>query len=82
MHYVHQHGQQVFKLAGAQANRSLPEALERNGLKGSDIDAFIPHQANLRSLTATADRLGLCARSVIVNIDRYGNTTPEPFSLP
>jgi len=55
--------------------------LERNGLKGSDIDAFIPHQANLRIINATADRLGLRPESVIVNIDRYGNTTAGTIPL-
>ena len=55
--------------------------LERNGLKGSDIDAFIPHQANLRIINATAERLGLRPESVIVNIDRYGNTTAGTIPL-
>jgi 3-oxoacyl-[acyl-carrier-protein] synthase III len=55
--------------------------LERNGLKGSDIDAFIPHQANLRIITATAERLGLRPESVIVNIDCYGNTTAGTIPL-
>ena len=55
--------------------------LERNGLKGSDVDAFIPHQANLRIINATAERLGLRPESVIVNIDRYGNTTAGTIPL-
>jgi 3-oxoacyl-[acyl-carrier-protein] synthase III len=55
--------------------------LERNGLKGSDIDAFIPHQANLRIINATAERLGLRPESVIVNIQRFGNTTAGTIPL-
>jgi 3-oxoacyl-[acyl-carrier-protein] synthase III len=59
MHYVHQDGQQVFKFAVRKQTEACLKLLERNGLKGSDIDAFIPHQANLRIINATADRLGL-----------------------
>jgi len=55
--------------------------LERNGLKGSDIDVFIPHQANRRIISATAERLGLRPESVIINIDRFGNTTAGTIPL-
>ncbi len=55
--------------------------LERNGLKGSDIDVFIPHQANLRIINATAERLGLRSESVVINIDSYGNTTAGTIPL-
>ncbi len=55
--------------------------LERNGLKGSDIKAFIPHQANKRIITATAERLGMPIESVIINIDRFGNTTAGTIPL-
>src|SRR4029077_9125518 len=75
MHYVHQDGQQVFKFAVRRQTDACEKLLKRNGLKGSDIDAFIPHQATLRIISAPADRLGLRPESVIVNIDRYGNTT-------
>src|ERR1700692_1188332 len=81
MHYVHQDGQQVFKFAVRKQTEACLKLLERNGLKGSDIDAFIPHQANLRIINATADRLGLRPESVIVNIDRYGNTTAGTIPL-
>src|ERR1700728_2599206 len=81
MHYVHQHGQQVFKFAVRKQTEACLKLLERNGLKGSDVDAFIPHQANLRIINATADRLGLRPESVIVNIDRYGNTTAGTIPL-
>jgi 3-oxoacyl-[acyl-carrier-protein] synthase-3 len=81
MHYVHQDGQQVFKFAVRKQTEICASLLERNGLKGSDIDAFIPHQANLRIINATAERLGLRPESVIVNIERYGNTTAGTIPL-
>ena len=81
MHYVHQDGQQVFKFAVRKQTELCQKLLERNGLKGSDIDVFVPHQANLRIIKATADRLGLRPESVIVNIDRYGNTTAGTIPL-
>ena len=81
MHYVHQDGQQVFKFAVRKQTELCQKLLERNGLKGSDIDAFIPHQANLRIISATADRLGLRPESVVVNIERYGNTTAGTIPL-
>ena len=81
MHYVHQDGQQVFKFAVRKQTEACGKLLERNGLKGSDIDAFIPHQANLRIINATAERLGLRPESVIINIDRYGNTTAGTIPL-
>ncbi len=61
MHYVHQDGQQVFKFAVRKQTELCLKLLERNGLKGSDIDAFIPHQANLRIISATAGSTGLAA---------------------
>src|SRR5437867_6207788 len=81
MHYVHQDGQAVFKFAVRKQAEICEKILQRNGLKGSDIDAFIPHQANRRIITATADRLGLRPESVIINIDRYGNTTAGTVPL-
>jgi len=81
MHYVHQDGQQVFKFAIRKQTELCQKLLERNGLKGTDIDVFIPHQANLRIINATAERLGLHPESVVVNIDRYGNTTAGTIPL-
>jgi len=81
MHYVHQDGQQVFKFAVRKQTELCLRLLERNGLKGSDIDVFIPHQANLRIINATAERLGLRPESTVVNIDRFGNTTAGTIPL-
>ena len=81
MHYVHQDGQAVFKFAVRKMAELCEKILQRNGVKGSDIAAFIPHQANQRIITATAERLSLRPESVIVNIDRYGNTTAGTIPL-
>jgi len=81
MHYVHQDGQAVFKFAVRKQTELCEKLLKRNNLKGCDIDAFIPHQANKRIITATADRLGLRPESLIINIDRYGNTTAGTIPL-
>jgi 3-oxoacyl-[acyl-carrier-protein] synthase-3 len=81
MHYVHQDGQAVFKFAVRKQTELCEKLLKRNNLKGSDIDAFIPHQANRRIIMATADRLGLRPESIIINIDRYGNTTAGTIPL-
>jgi 3-oxoacyl-[acyl-carrier-protein] synthase-3 len=81
MHFVHQDGQAVFKYAVRNMADACSRLLERNGLKGSDIDCFIPHQANLRIISATGDRLGLRDGVIITNIDRYGNTTAGTIPL-
>jgi 3-oxoacyl-[acyl-carrier-protein] synthase III len=81
MHVVHQDGQAVFKYAVKKMAELCENILERNGLKGNDIKAFIPHQANKRIITATADRVGLDPASVIINIDRFGNTTAATIPL-
>jgi 3-oxoacyl-[acyl-carrier-protein] synthase III len=81
MHFVHQDGAAVFKYAVRKMAEVSERVLERNGFKGSDVKAFIPHQANKRIITATADRLGLPEERVIINIDRYGNTTAGTIPL-
>jgi len=81
MHYVHQDGQAVFKFAVRKLADICDRLLKRHGLIGSDVDVFIPHQANLRIIKATAERLGLKPESVIVNIDRFGNTTAATVPL-
>jgi 3-oxoacyl-[acyl-carrier-protein] synthase-3 len=81
MHYVHQDGQAVFKFAVRKQAELCEKLLQRNGLTGQDIDAFIPHQANQRIIKATADRLGLRPESIVINIDRFGNTTAGTIPL-
>jgi 3-oxoacyl-[acyl-carrier-protein] synthase III len=75
MHYVHQDGQQVFKYAVKKMAEMTERVLSRNGMTGSDVDCFISHQANMRIITATADRLKMPREKVIINIEEYGNTT-------
>jgi 3-oxoacyl-[acyl-carrier-protein] synthase-3 len=81
MHYVHQDGQAVFKFAVRKMAEACVETLKRNGLTGNDIDLMIPHQANLRIISATADRLKLPKEKVVINIDRFGNTTGATIPL-
>jgi 3-oxoacyl-[acyl-carrier-protein] synthase-3 len=81
MHFVHQDGQAVFKYAVRNMAMACERVLSRNHLKGSDIDCFIPHQANKRIITASGDRLGLRPDATIINIDRYGNTTAGTIPL-
>jgi 3-oxoacyl-[acyl-carrier-protein] synthase-3 len=75
MHYIHQDGQQVFKYAVKKMAEMTERVLEKNNLSGKDVDCFIAHQANKRIITATADRLGMPLEKVVINIDRFGNTT-------
>jgi 3-oxoacyl-[acyl-carrier-protein] synthase-3 len=75
MHYIHQDGRNVFKYAVKKMAEMTQWVLERNRLTGKDVDCFIAHQANRRIITATADRLGMPLEKVIINIDRFGNTT-------
>ncbi|HMK30622.1 MAG TPA: beta-ketoacyl-ACP synthase III [Terriglobales bacterium] len=81
MHYVHQDGQAVFKYAVRKMAEICDNLLKRNGLTGHDLDIFIPHQANRRIITATAERLGMDLNKVMINIDRYGNTTSATIPL-
>jgi 3-oxoacyl-[acyl-carrier-protein] synthase-3 len=81
MHYIHQDGQAVFKYAVRKMAEVSEKLLKRNGFTGSDVAAFIPHQANKRIITATADRLGMPMDRVIINIDEYGNTTAGTIPL-
>jgi len=81
MHFVHQDGQAVFKYAVRKMGEVCETLLSRNGISAQDIDCFIPHQANQRIIRATADRLGLKPEKVIINIDRYGNTTAATIPL-
>ena len=81
MHYIHQDGQQVFKYAVKKMSEMTERLLQRNNLTGSDIDCFVSHQANRRIIMATADRLKMPQEKVIINIDRFGNTTAGTIPL-
>jgi 3-oxoacyl-[acyl-carrier-protein] synthase-3 len=81
MHYIHQDGKQVFKYAVKKMAEMTERVLAKNGLTGKDVDCFIAHQANRRIITATAERLGMPLEKVVINIDRYGNTTAGTIPL-
>ena len=81
MHVVHQDGQAVYKFAVRKMAEAAETVLARNGVAGSELDCFIPHQANKRIILSTADRLGLSLERVIINIDRFGNTTAATIPM-
>ncbi|HWR35470.1 MAG TPA: beta-ketoacyl-ACP synthase III [Clostridia bacterium] len=81
MHYVHQDGQQVFKYAVKKMSEMTERILAKTGRTGQDVDCFIAHQANKRIICATADRLKMPSEKVIINIDKYGNTTAGTIPL-
>lgn len=80
-HYVYQEGQAVFKAAVKGMADVSAELLERNNLTSDDIAWLVPHQANLRIIDATANRMGLPREKVMINIQRYGNTTAGTLPL-
>jgi 3-oxoacyl-[acyl-carrier-protein] synthase-3 len=80
-HFVHQEGQQVFKFAVTNMASVSGQIMERNNLTADDIAWLVPHQANKRIIDATAKRMGLEASKVMLNIDRYGNTTNGTLPL-
>jgi 3-oxoacyl-[acyl-carrier-protein] synthase III len=81
MHVVHQDGSQVFKYAVRRMAELAAGLLERNGFTSNDLALVVPHQANLRIIRAMQDRLGVDDSKVMVNIDRYGNTTAGTIPL-
>ena len=80
-HYVHQDGGTVYKFAVRKMAEVSETLLTRNGVTGADLGCFIPHQANRRIILATAERLGMAEESVVINIDRFGNTTAATIPL-
>jgi 3-oxoacyl-[acyl-carrier-protein] synthase-3 len=80
-HYVYQEGKTVFKFAVSNMADVSYEIMKRNGLTGDDVSWLVPHQANLRIIDATANRMGLGRDKVMINIDRYGNTTNGTIPL-
>jgi 3-oxoacyl-[acyl-carrier-protein] synthase III len=81
LHYVHQDGSQVFKYAVRKMYETCRDLLARNGLTGDDVAVMIPHQANIRIINAAGDRLGIAPEKVMINIQRYGNTTAGTIPL-
>lgn len=80
-HFIFQDGQPVFKAAVKGMADVSAELLERNGLTGDDIAWLVPHQANKRIIDATANRMGLSPEKVMLNIEKYGNTTAATIPL-
>ena len=81
MHYVYQDGKMVFKYAVTGMADVAAEIMERNELTGDDVRYLVPHQANLRIIDATARRMGISVDKVMLNIERYGNTTAATIPL-
>ncbi len=81
MHYLYQDGKAVFKVAVVGMADISVEIMKRNNLTGADVDWFVPHQANKRIIDACAHRMGLDPSKVMINIDRYGNTTAATIPL-
>jgi 3-oxoacyl-[acyl-carrier-protein] synthase-3 len=81
LHFVHQEGGQVFKYASRKMFEVCRDLLERNHLKVEDVGIMIPHQANKRIIVAAGERLGIAPERVMINIERYGNTTAGTLPL-
>lgn len=81
MHYVKQDGQAVFKFAVRKTEEIARRLLERNGLRPADLDLFVSHQANRRIIKAAAERLGLPDAKVVINLEKFGNTTGATIPL-
>ena len=81
MHYVKQEGKQVYKFAVTNMAEVSAEIMEKNKLTSDDVAWLVPHQANLRIIDATANRMGLPSEKVMINIQKYGNTTAGTLPL-
>jgi 3-oxoacyl-[acyl-carrier-protein] synthase-3 len=81
LHYVKQDGQAVFKFAVRKTEEICGRIMDRNKITAKDIDLFVSHQANRRIIMSAAERLGLDSEKVVVNIERYGNTTGATIPL-
>lgn len=81
LHYVKQEGQTVFKFAVTKTGEMCERLLRRNSLTANDIDLFVSHQANRRIITLAAERLGIPPDKVVINIERFGNTTAATIPL-
>jgi 3-oxoacyl-[acyl-carrier-protein] synthase-3 len=81
LHYVKQDGQAVFKFAVRKTEEISLRIMRRNRICANDIDLFVSHQANRRIILSAAERLGLAPEKVVINIERYGNTTAATIPL-
>jgi 3-oxoacyl-[acyl-carrier-protein] synthase-3 len=81
MHYVHQDGQAVFKAAVSNMADVTEHVMQRNDLSADDITYLVPHQANMRIIEATANRIGLPKEKCMINIQKFGNTTAATLPL-
>ena len=81
LHYVKQDGQAVFKFAVRKTEEICLRVLQKYGVDPSDVDLFVSHQANRRIIQAAADRLGLPECKVVINLERFGNTTAATIPL-
>jgi 3-oxoacyl-[acyl-carrier-protein] synthase-3 len=80
-HYVHMNGRQVFKFATRVLVSSAEQVLEQCGLSVEDVDVYVPHQANVRIIDHAVAKLGIPEERVVVNVDRYGNTSSASIPL-
>ena len=80
-HYIYQDGKTVFKFAVSKMADVAAQIMEKNKLKSSDVSWLVPHQANLRIIDATARRMGLSSEKIMINIQKYGNTTAATIPL-
>lgn len=80
-HYIYQEGQAVFKWAVVKMAEVTEELLQKNNMQKSDINYLLPHQANLRIIKTTGNRLGLSEDQVLINIDKYANTTSATIPM-
>ena len=81
LHYVKQDGQTVFKFAVRNTEEACRRILDRNHIKPSDIDLFVSHQANRRIIMSAAEKLGVAPEKIVINIERFGNTTAGTIPL-
>ena len=81
LHYVKQEGQAVFRFAVRKTEEISRRILERNGLTAADIDLFVSHQANRRIIQSATEKLGVDPAKVVINIERFGNTTAATIPL-
>ena len=81
LHYIYQDGKAVYKVAVIGMAEVSYEMMQKHNLSGDDIKYLVPHQANLRIIDATAQRMGIGREKIMINIDRYGNTTAATIPL-